>query len=149
MDHHRYQGVEGIDGDLPSLLEARYLNNTIGKLFFCTVQILFYALRPIIVATPRTFRMPKTLREWATSWYSMNYAIQITAMLLVWKFWGWTAIWYMVASVMLGGSLHPMAGHFIAEHYVIAQGQETYSYYGWLNMWASKIGGLFKLPTAF
>lgn len=42
MDHHRFQGVDGIDGDLPSILEATLLNNTIGKLFFCTFQILFY-----------------------------------------------------------------------------------------------------------
>ncbi|KAI9034493.1 sphingolipid Delta4-desaturase-domain-containing protein [Hyaloraphidium curvatum] len=134
MDHHRFQGVDGIDGDLPSTLEAKFLNSVPGKLFFCTFQILFYAIRPKLVATSRTFRMPETAREWLTSWYSMNFAIQISVMLLTLKFWGFNAIFYLAASVLLGGSLHPMAGHFIAEHYVFSKGQETYSYYGWMNM---------------
>ena len=42
MDHHRFQGVDGIDGDLPSDIEAKLLNNPVGKFLFCAVQILFY-----------------------------------------------------------------------------------------------------------
>jgi sphingolipid delta-4 desaturase len=78
--------------------------------------------------------MPQTTREWLFSWYTMNFVIQISAMLLTLKFWGFNAILYLAVSVLLGGSLHPMAGHFIAEHYVTTEGQETYSYYGWMNM---------------
>ncbi len=48
---------------------------------------------------------------------------------------------YFIYSSFFAGSLHPLAGHFIAEHYLWdGLPQETYSYYGWLNVFAYNVG---------
>lgn len=63
------------------------------------------------------------------------------------------ALGYFILSSFLAGSLHPCAGHFIAEHYVFARSKltvpkqatnaplpETYSYYGGLNLLTYNVG---------
>lgn len=39
MDHHKYQGVEGVDTDLPTEYEAKLFATTLGKAFFATFQL--------------------------------------------------------------------------------------------------------------
>lgn len=57
----------------------------------------------------------------------INAAVVLTFdALLVWM-WGWRVLLYLALSVVLGGGLHPLAAHLIAEHYVFAEQQETYS----------------------
>ena len=53
---------------------------------------------------------------------------------------GKNALIYLLMSSFWAGSLHPLAGHFIAEHYVWdGLQQETYSYYGCLNVFAYNV----------
>jgi sphingolipid delta-4 desaturase len=44
MEHHTLQGTDSIDTDLPTRIEGVLFSSTMGKLFFCTFQILFYGI---------------------------------------------------------------------------------------------------------
>lgn len=129
MEHHSFQGVQGIDTDLPTELEAKLLQSTLGKLFFCIFQILFYAFRPMLIK-PQKF----------TDWHLYNWIFQVGVMGIMIYFWGWNSFFYLLTCSLLAGALHPMSGHFIAEHYVFVKGYETYSYYGPLNLLAFNVG---------
>ncbi|KAB8698138.1 hypothetical protein FH972_026387 [Carpinus fangiana] len=166
LTHHKSLGVDGIDVDLPTSLEALFLNSVAGKTFFCTCQILFYALRPMFV-----LQLPLGPLHFA------NIAVQVAFDVALVKFFGWMPLAYLILSSFLAGSLHPCAGHFIAEHYVFEgagtlrshttakatadtkkQSQrtsasksdklpvkapspaETYSYYGPLNFFTYNVG---------
>eukprot|EP00343_Euplotes_focardii_P011876 CAMPEP_0205832774 /NCGR_PEP_ID=MMETSP0206-20130828/47855_1 /ASSEMBLY_ACC=CAM_ASM_000279 /TAXON_ID=36767 /ORGANISM="Euplotes focardii, Strain TN1" /LENGTH=334 /DNA_ID=CAMNT_0053138599 /DNA_START=25 /DNA_END=1029 /DNA_ORIENTATION=+ len=129
LEHHKMQGLQGVDTDLPTALEGKLFNSFLGKLFFCIFQIFFYALRPGIVRA-------QTL----TKWHALNWGFQLTSNYLVYKAFGWGPIFYFLASAFLAGSLHPCASHFIAEHYVFVEEWETYSYYGPLNALCFNVG---------
>ena len=87
----------------------RYSAHCFKKFLFCFFQILFYALRPSVL---KPHRVPKD------KWYLMNFAIQITFDVLLLRLWGLNALLYLLVSTFLAGSIHPAAGHFIAEHYM-------------------------------
>ncbi|OQO05227.1 hypothetical protein B0A48_08994 [Cryoendolithus antarcticus] len=146
LTHHKSLGVDGLDTDLPTALEAWFLDSVGGKAFFCTFQILFYALRPMMV-----YKIP------LTNMHAFNIAAQISFDVAILKVFGGTALGYFIMSSFLAGSLHPCAGHFIAEHYVfsqharLAEGRkseaaklvpppETFSYYGILNIFTYNVG---------
>ncbi|KAF3159455.1 hypothetical protein TWF106_002751 [Orbilia oligospora] len=143
LTHHKSLGVEGLDVDLPTSLEAVFLDSVLGKAFFATFQIFFYALRPMVI-----YRIPFT---WI---HFFNVITQVAVDAIFVKFVGWNVLWYFFWSSFLAGSLHPCAGHFIAEHYVFekikerssrsspsdALPVETYSYYGVLNFLTYNVG---------
>ncbi|KAF9255974.1 hypothetical protein L218DRAFT_1029237 [Marasmius fiardii PR-910] len=130
IEHHRYLGQDGIDTDLPSRLELICLNNVLGKVFFATFQIFFYALRPGFVRS-----------QTPTRWHFYNLAVQVVFDVALVKTFGVKPLLYLLFSSFFAGSLHPCAGHFIAEHYLWdGLEQETYSYYGPLNLLAYNVG---------
>jgi hypothetical protein len=74
-------------------------------------------------------------------WHLINLLVQAIFDAIIVKFMGLQALGYLVMSSFLAGSLHPCAAHFIAEHYLWdGLDQETYSYYGPLNILAYNVG---------
>ena len=142
LTHHKSLGVDGLDTDLPTALEAFFLDSVLGKAFFCTFQILFYAIRPMMV-----YQLP------LTRIHLLNVVAQVAFDYFLVRYVGGKALIYLVLSSFLAGSLHPCAGHFIAEHYIFekqptvakkASNQipvpETFSYYGPLNLLTYNVG---------
>jgi sphingolipid delta-4 desaturase len=128
-EHHQYQGVDVIDTDIGTKMEADYLRHPILKLFNVIFLSAFYAIRPLIVN-------PKT----PTAWELANTALVLSFDYLIYNIWGGKALFYLIFSTFLGLGLHPCSGHFIQEHFVFKEGQETYSYYGPLNYVMLNVG---------
>jgi len=129
MDHHQYQGVQGIDTDVPTSYEGLLFTNTLRKILFVIGMPLLYVIRPLFVK-------PKQ----PGFWEFVNWGVVIAVDLSLIYFWGFKSFSYFLLSSLLGSGLHPIAGHFIAEHYVFILGQETYSYYGPLNYLVFNVG---------
>lgn len=83
----------------------------------------------------------------------LNILIQVLFDAALVRFASGRALAYLILSSFLAGSLHPCAGHFIAEHYVFGGNAslqntissdipipETFSYYGALNMLTYNVG---------
>ncbi|RAH84145.1 methionine aminopeptidase [Aspergillus japonicus CBS 114.51] len=161
LTHHKSLGVTGLDTDLPTAVEAFFLDSLLGKAFFCTFQIFFYAVRPMFIYSPPF-----------TSIHLLNLAVQLSFDYALVQICGGSIqpVLYLLMSSFLAGSLHPCAGHFIAEHYFFSQVShgteslqalqnpkeeqkspaphpldslpppETYSYYGPLNFFTYNVG---------
>lgn len=142
LTHHKSLGVNGLDTDLPTAFEAFFLDSVAGKAFFATCQILFYALRPMFI-----YNLP------LTKIHLFNVVVQLGFDYALVQFASGKALAYLIMSSFLAGSLHPCAGHFIAEHYVFEKPNkdaanpanqipipETYSYYGILNFLTYNVG---------
>jgi sphingolipid 4-desaturase/C4-monooxygenase len=128
-DHHLFLGVDGGDVDLPTVFEARLVSNTFMKVIYGFFYIVVYGVRPLLVR-------PKA----AGSGDVINFVCVMTCNAAVLYFWGLKSLVYLFAGSIMGGGLHPLAGHLIAEHYMFEKGQETYSYYGPLNALAYNVG---------
>ncbi|WFD20178.1 hypothetical protein MCAP1_002422 [Malassezia caprae] len=139
IEHHKHLGEDGIDTDMPTKFEMLLLNNVLGKTFFAyvlsltksTFQLLFYALRPGFIRVQKL-----------NGWHYINIAAQVTFDVLICYLCGSARpLYYFLMSAFFAGSLHPAAGHFIAEHYMFSNiEQETWSYYGPLNILLYNVG---------
>ncbi|XP_019647335.1 PREDICTED: LOW QUALITY PROTEIN: sphingolipid delta(4)-desaturase DES1-like [Branchiostoma belcheri] len=122
LEHHRYQGNEEMDMDLPSKMEGVLFHTTFTKCIWLLLQPFFYAFRPL-------FLRPKPV----TGLEIINTAVQIAFDVAIWYFLGGKSLAYLMIGTPLAMGAHPVAGHFISEHYMFKKGYETYSYYGPLN----------------
>lgn len=106
LEHHKQQGHDVIDTDIPTEWEGRFFTTPLRKFLWVFFQSFFYALRPVI-------SNPKPLNKWDI----MNLTLQISFDVLLYKCFGLGSLVYLLLSVFLGLGPHPCAGHFIGEHY--------------------------------
>ena len=126
IKHHAFQGVHELDADLPDWYEAKLIKNyAIGK----AIWLLFF---PVFQAI-RTIRC----RELAVidKWVIANFVVQIAFDVLIVTFFGWKALIFMGLCLFFSVGFHPLGARWIQEHYLtLDPEQETYSYYGRLNV---------------
>jgi len=125
----RFQGDAIYDTDVPTRFEVFLFSSRIGKVVFLLIMPLLYSFRPMFI-----FPKPIHLLE------IVNLIIALCFDGIMFYFFGGKTVFYFILSTMLGLSIHPISGHFIAEHYVFKPGYETYSYYGPLNMITYNVG---------
>jgi len=130
--HHKYLDIPGLDADVPTPKEARWVGNswwrkTIWLSMFWAVQGL---LRPATVKAIRT----------VDGWVVFNAVAMVVTMAPIVWFFGWWPVAYMFISTMFSLGVHPVGARWIQEHYVFKEGQETYSYYGPLNKLSFNMG---------
>jgi sphingolipid delta-4 desaturase len=129
QEHHKYQGDEALDMDIPSRFEGLMFQRTGTKFLWVLLQPVFYTLRPLILH-PK----PITGQEVA------NLTAQLVFDIIIYYTMGIRSLVYLVGGTFLAMGLHPVAGHFISEHYMFKKGYETYSYYGPLNLITFNVG---------
>jgi len=134
LRHHAYQGVYAEDFDLPSRREARLVGHArIPK----GLWLAFFAL---ILAT-RPLRSRRELAALARNrWVLLNLLAQLAFGPSVGIFLGGQAMGYLLASLFFSVGFHPLGGRWFQEHYLVTEGQDTYSYYGPLNRVAFNVG---------
>lgn len=131
LKHHSFQGNYDLDADLPNRWEAKLIGNTFaGKAIWLLLFPVFQALRP-----PR-------LREinFMNKWTVLNWIVAFGFDVLIVYFFGWISLLYFAASLTFSIGLHPLGARWIQEHYLTYPPQETYSYYGPLNILALNVG---------
>jgi len=154
LEHHRMQGEDGIDTDIPTAFEGRFFRTPILKFLWVLFQPFFYAIRPLYIN-------PKPLegRDF------QNIISQAAFLIALYTWAGPVSFLYLICSTFFGLGLHPCAGHFIAEHYTTLSSQrgahrtgmtplksggekrgeklypdETFTYRGPLNMFSYNVG---------
>lgn len=131
IEHHKNLGIYGLDTDLPSKLESKFVNGRFQKTIWLSLQIIWYACRPIFM---KQYNL--------TVYHSLNIVIQLLFDIIIYKLYGSNPIIYFLLCNIIAGGLHPCAYHFISEHYILdnKNEQETYSYYGNLNYLTFNVG---------
>ncbi|OMH79613.1 Sphingolipid delta(4)-desaturase DES1-like, partial [Zancudomyces culisetae] len=129
LEHHQFQGVKGMDPDLPLEEEVQLVSNSsFLKLLWVMSYGVMYMVRGLRLGKQPTF------------WEIVNTLTMVLVNTIIYSTLGGRALAYLGLSVFLGYGLHPGAAHFIQEHFIFVDGQETYSYYGPGNLLYMNIG---------
>src|SRR5262249_11743872 len=122
--HHRHLGELDHDPDIPGPLEARIVKSSMMKAAWLAV---FSGVQGIV----RTHRLKKV--PFLDPWIVVSTVGQLAAMAVLYALIGPGPLVYLTVSSVCALGLHPLGARWIQEHFVFAEDQETYSYYGPLN----------------
>jgi sphingolipid 4-desaturase/C4-monooxygenase len=133
MKHHSHLGDYEYDADLPSHWEARLF----GRSAFGKAAWMF--IFPAFQLT-RLGRLKGSVPMWGR-WTFVNATCVLLYDLAVFLSFGPAALLYLFASFWFSvGGLHPLGARWLQEHYTSDPSQETFGYYGPLNLIALNIG---------
>ena len=131
LKHHSHQGDYDLDADLASRWEARLIgNSTPGKIFWELFFPFFQLTRP-----PRL----QSIKLWSR-WSTVNLVAGLLCDAAILFFCGPNGLLYLLASFFFAIGCHPLGARWVQEHYTLDPEQETYSYYGPLNLLALNVG---------
>lgn len=132
LKHHAWQGVYDLDADIPSRWEADWVGrSSLRKALWLLLYPLFQSVRSF-----RVKEVPPLDR-----WTLTNLGIQIAVNLAVYLMWGPKSLAYLALALFFSIGLHPLGARWIQRHYMVDEGeQETFSYYGKLNLLTFNVG---------
>lgn len=131
MIHHRHLGEYEMDPDVCSYTEGKLIGNSkIMKTLWLFCFSISQSLRPMKIKSVKVLN----------SWIIANLIVQIAVNYAIYFYLGPKALIYLIISTVFALGLHPLGGRWIQEHYVTEPGQETYSYYGPLNLVTFNMG---------
>jgi sphingolipid delta-4 desaturase len=122
--HHRHLGEIDLDAGVPGPFESRLIGrSTVGKTLWMSGFIF-------VTGVVRPYRLKIKLLD---RWSLLNMVGQAAALVILVRVLGFQPLKYLAASTVFAIGFHPFGGRWIQEHFALAPGQETYSYYGPLN----------------
>ena len=131
LKHHAHQGDYETDADLPNHWEACLIGNSWYR------KAIWLLLFPLVQLTrpPRV----KTYTIWSR-WLFLNVGCALAYDIAIVYFCGWAGFLYLTFSFFFSIGLHPLGARWIQEHFTYDQSQETFSYYGPINLLALNVG---------
>jgi sphingolipid delta-4 desaturase len=130
LRHHSFLGGYEEDLDLPSRWEAKLVGSSPFR------KMVWFVLSPFLQMA-RHFRTRESRN--LDRWQLLNGLVVVSVDVALGSFFGLKPIIYLLTSTF-GFGLYPLAARFIQEHHILNPPQETYSYYGLLNLLAFNIG---------
>ncbi len=132
LGHHAHIGSYELDISIPRAWEARFAGRSpIRKAAWLLVYPLLYPIRVHIMS----FAVERRLRR-ASGWLLLllNLLSQIAFDVWIFRAFGARALFYLGLSFLFAFGLHPLSAMTIQEYFQLRDGQDTYSYYGPLNL---------------
>ncbi len=130
--HHRHMGEVELDAGVPGGTESRVVGRSSAAK---TLWVFGFAL---VMGVVRPWRMRRV--AFLDRWTAINIVAQTVAMIALVAWAGPAPLKYLLASTAFAIGLHPLGARWIQEHFALAPGQETYSYYGPLNKVSFNVG---------